>query len=109
MEEVAAEAARVADKAAREAAVAAATREAVFAKEIAEEAAAEGATREEMARDPARWGEDMAAARRAHKIHELANEHRHCQRLARHQARHVSQTNGEGSNAGDAGWGDAAM
>jgi hypothetical protein len=56
-----------------------------------------------MARDRARWDEDMATARRARKIHELASERHHRQNLARHQANRAHQTDGEGSNAVDAG------
>jgi hypothetical protein len=41
--------------------------------------------REEMARDRARWDENMAAARHNREIHELVNERRHRQRLARRQ------------------------
>jgi hypothetical protein len=113
-EEVAAETAprkvaRVANKEAREAAVAAAAKEVVRTEEFAEEAAAEAVTRNEMDMDRVRWGKDMAAARRAHEIHDLANERCHRQRLAHHRARHARQTDVEGSNAGNAGWGDASM
>jgi hypothetical protein len=52
------------------------------AEELAEEAA-----QEEMARDCRRWDEDMATARRAHEIHKLASECRHCRNVARHRAR----------------------
>jgi hypothetical protein len=49
-----------------------------------------------MAMDRRRWDEDMAEARRAREIHKLAS---HRRNLARHQANHVRQTDGEGSNA----------
>jgi hypothetical protein len=62
-----------------------------------------------MAQDRACWDEDLAAPSRAHEIHELANEHRHRQRLSRHQANRDLQTDGEGSNTVDVGWGDALM
>jgi hypothetical protein len=66
-------------RAAEEAAAAVAAR----AEEIVEEAAA---AREEMARDRACWDKDMVAARCAREIHELVNERRHRQLLARRQA-----------------------
>jgi hypothetical protein len=69
------EAARVAEEAA---AVVAAR-----AEEIVEEAAS---AMEEMARDRACWDKDMVAARCAREIHELVNERRHRQLLARRQA-----------------------
>jgi hypothetical protein len=39
-----------------------------------------------MARDRRRWDDDMAVARRARKIHELATQRRHRRNLARRQA-----------------------
>jgi hypothetical protein len=45
----------------------------------------------------------MAAKRHARDIHELANERRH------RQAHRARQTDDEGLNAVDAGWGDATM
>jgi hypothetical protein len=42
------------------------------AEELAEEASAEAAAQEEMARDRRRWDDDMAAARSAREVHELA-------------------------------------
>jgi hypothetical protein len=51
-------------------------------EELAEEAAADAAAREEMVKDHRRWDEDMAAARRAREIHELASERRHRRNLA---------------------------
>jgi hypothetical protein len=69
------EAARVAEEAA--AAVAA------WVEEIMEE---EAAAREEMARNRACWDKDMVAERCAREIHELPNERRHRQLLARRQA-----------------------
>jgi hypothetical protein len=80
-----------------------AARKVAQAKEITEEAASEAAARKEMTRDRARWDKDMATARRAREIHELANERRHRQCLARHQANHARQTDGEGSNTVDTG------
>jgi hypothetical protein len=70
------------------------------AEELAEEAAAEAAAQEEMARDRRRWDNDMATARRAREVHELAIQRRHRWNLARRQA------GGEGSNTVDLGWGD---
>jgi hypothetical protein len=61
---------------------------------------------EEMARDRRRWDEDMAAARRAREIHELASQRHHRWNLARRQAIRACQTDSEGSNAVDPGWGD---
>jgi hypothetical protein len=46
----------------------------------------------------------MAVARRAREIHELASECRHRRNLAC-----ARQTDDEGSNAIDAGWGDTHM
>jgi hypothetical protein len=78
-------------------------RDAARAEELAEEEAPSATAREEMARDRCRWDKDMAPARRAREIHELANERRHRLRLARRQGRHDRQTDSEGSNAIDAG------
>jgi hypothetical protein len=64
------------------------------------------AAQEEMARDSRRWNEDMAAARRAREIHELASQRRHRWNLARRKAIRACQTDGEGSNTVDPGWGD---
>jgi hypothetical protein len=69
------------------------------AEELAEEAAADAAAQEEMARDR-RWDKDLAAARRAREIHEVA---RHRRNLAHRQAIRARQTDDEGSNAVDAG------
>jgi hypothetical protein len=63
---------------AEEVAAAAEAQEAAPVEKIAEAVA-----REEMARDRARWEKDMAAARHACKIHELASERRHRPCLAR--------------------------
>jgi hypothetical protein len=60
-----------------------------------------------MARDCRRWDKDMATARHARKIHELTSEHRHRRNLI--CARRARQTDGKGSNAIDAGLGDAHM
>jgi hypothetical protein len=60
-----------------------------------------------MASDHRRWDEDMAAARCALVIHELASQHHRSRNLARRQANRARQSNGEGSNIVDAGWGDA--
>jgi hypothetical protein len=54
-----------------------------------------------MARDCRRRDKDMATARRAREIHELASERHHRRNLAR--ACRARQTDGEGSNAIDAG------
>jgi DNA-directed RNA polymerase subunit K/omega len=51
----------------------------------------------------------MAVAKRAREIHELASEHCHRPHLARRQTHRARQTDDEGSNAIDTGWGDAAM
>jgi nicotinamide mononucleotide (NMN) deamidase PncC len=59
-----------------------AAHEAARAVELAEEAAAQ----EEMERDCHRWDDDMATARRAREVHELATQRRHCRNLARCQA-----------------------
>jgi hypothetical protein len=64
------------------------------------------AAQEEMARGRRRWDEDMATARRACEIHELASQRRHCWNLARRLAIRARQTDGEGSNAIYPGWGD---
>jgi hypothetical protein len=48
----------------------------------------------------------MAAARRVREIHELASQGRHCWNLACRQAIRARQTDDEGSNAIDPGWGD---
>jgi hypothetical protein len=79
------EAAR-AEEVAREAAGAVA-----LAEELAEEAAAEATVQEEMTRDRRRWDDDMAAARRAREVHELATQRRHRRNLARRQAHRASQ------------------
>jgi hypothetical protein len=63
-----------------------------------------GSVREEMARDQRRWDEEMASVRRAREIHDLASKCR--LRLARLHAHRARQTDGEGSNAVDVGWGD---
>jgi hypothetical protein len=59
-----------------------------------------------MAQDRRRWDDDMAAARRAHGVHELATQRRHRRNLARRQAHRARQASGEGSNTVDLGWGD---
>jgi hypothetical protein len=46
----------------------------VRAEELAEEAAVDAEAWEEMARDHRRWDKDMATARRAREIHELASQ-----------------------------------
>jgi hypothetical protein len=62
-----------------------------------------------MAWDRCRWDNDMAAARRAREVHELATQRRHHRNLARRQAHHAGQAGGEGSNTVDLGWGDDLM
>jgi hypothetical protein len=84
-----------------EASAVAAQEEAARAVVRVEEGATDAAARTEMARDRRRWDEDMAMARRAREIHELASERHHRRNLAR--ARHARQTDGEGSNTVDAG------
>jgi hypothetical protein len=74
---------------------------AVATEELAEEATAEAAAQEEMARDRHRWGADMAAARRAREVHELAIQRPHRRNLARRQAHRASQAGGKGSNTVD--------
>jgi hypothetical protein len=76
------------------------------AEELAEEAAAEAAAQEEMARDRRRWDNDMATARRAREVDELAIQRRHRWNLACRQAIRARQAGGEGSNTVDLGWGD---
>jgi hypothetical protein len=75
------EEAAIAEEAACEAARAVAR-----AEELAEEAAAEATAQEEMARDRRCWDDDMATARRAREVHELATQRRHRRNLARRQA-----------------------
>jgi hypothetical protein len=82
-------AARVAKVAAELAAREEAARAAARAEELAEEAAADTAAQEEMARDHRRWDNDMAAARRAPEVQELATQRRHRRNLARRQALHA--------------------
>jgi hypothetical protein len=53
------------------------------AEELAEEAAADTAAQTELARDCRHRDEDMAVARHAREIHELASECRHRRNLAR--------------------------
>jgi hypothetical protein len=103
-EEVAMEAAHAAMEAvhaAEEASTVAAQEEEARVAVRAEEGAVDAAARTEMARDNRRWGEDMATARRAREIHELASERHHRRNLA--HARRARQTDGKGSNAVDAG------
>jgi hypothetical protein len=83
--------------------VAEAARAAAQAEELTEEAAA---AQEEMARDRCRWDDDMGAARRARKVHELATQHRHRRNLASRHGIRARQADGEGSNVVDPGWGD---
>jgi hypothetical protein len=83
--------------------VAEAARAAARAEELAEEAAA---AQEEMARDRRRWDDDIAAARRAREVHELATQRRHRQNLPRRQGIRARQADDEGSNAVDLGWDD---
>jgi hypothetical protein len=101
------EAARVAARVAEVASVLAvqeeAARAAARAEELAVEAAADAEAWEEMARDHRRWDKDMATARRAREIHELASQRRHHRNLARCQANRAHHTDGEGSNTVDAG------
>jgi hypothetical protein len=104
-EEAAHTAAHAAEKQTTVAAQEEAARAAARAKELAEEAAADAAAREEMVH--LRWDKDMAAERRVREIHELTNECHHRRNLAR--ARHAHQTDDEGSNVVDAGWGDALV
>jgi hypothetical protein len=59
-----------------------------------------------MAKDRHRWDDDMAAARRAHVVHDLATQHRHRRNLACRQAIRARQAGGEGSNTVDLVWGD---
>jgi hypothetical protein len=106
-EEAAHAAAHAAEKRTTVAAQEEAARAAAWAKELVEEAAADAAAREEMVRDHRRWDKDMAADRRVREIHELASECHHHRNLAR--ARHAHQTDDEGSNVVDAGWGDALV
>jgi hypothetical protein len=75
----------------------------VRVEELAEEAAAEATTQEEMARDRRRWDDDMAAARRAREVHELATQRRHRRNQARRQAHRARQAGGENSNIVDLG------
>jgi hypothetical protein len=75
------EAAMEAARAAEEASAVAAQEEAARAVVRAEEGAADVAARTEMARDHHRWDEDMATARRAREIHELASEPHHRRNL----------------------------
>jgi hypothetical protein len=91
-----------AELAAREEAACATAR----AEELAEEAAEKATTQEEMARDRHRWDDDMAAARRAREVHELATQRRYRRNLARRQALRARQVDSEGSNSVDPGWGD---
>jgi hypothetical protein len=56
--------------------------------------------------DRHRWEEDMAAARRAHEVHELATQRHHRRNLAHRQALRAHQAGSEGSNTVDLGWGD---
>jgi anti-sigma factor RsiW len=74
-----------------------------------EEEVAEATIREEMARDRARWDEDMTTARLNREIHELADERDHRQRLARRQVSRAPDRRRVGSTTGDAGWGAAAL
>jgi hypothetical protein len=103
-EKVAMEAERVAEEASVMAAQEEAARATAGAKELAEEAATDAAAQTELARDRRCRDEYMTAARRAREIHELASECRHRRNLA-----HARQTDDEGSNAVDAGWGDTHM
>jgi hypothetical protein len=76
------------------------------AEELTEEAAADAAAQEEMSRDRCHWDDDMATARHAREVHELATQRRHRQNLARRQAIRARKDGGEGSNTIDLGWGD---
>jgi hypothetical protein len=76
-EEATREAARAAEEAAAVAVQEEAACAAAWVEEPAEEAGADAAARVKMARDCRSWDEDMAAARRAREIHELASEHHH--------------------------------
>jgi hypothetical protein len=59
-----------------------------------------------MVRDRRRWDDDMPAARRARKVHELATQRCHRWNLAHRQAIRAYQADDEGSNTVDSGWGD---